>query len=52
MAHLSQLHAFTLAEQSHSYRFTPVELARLVVYKAAVTPGFYTNQIEDGDRER
>jgi hypothetical protein len=30
-----------------SYRFSAAELARLVVYRAAVAAGFYTDQLAD-----
>jgi hypothetical protein len=41
------LYTDTLDEPA--YRFTPQELARLVVYKAAVAAGLYTDQIEADD---
>ena len=48
VAQSTRLPCFTLWQ---AYPFTDEELARLMVYKAAIAAGFYTDQIGEDDQE-
>jgi hypothetical protein len=39
------LYTETPSDSEPAYRFTSDELARLMVYKAAIAAGFYTDQL-------